>query len=131
MQRSGRLAVCAIAFALIGVCAVPALAHQTAYNKGVGVTLHVTPDDEPVAGRSSKIAVTRVRAGSYRFSWRTCVCYLRVTDSRGAVVLNRRAGRTIRFTFPRASAYTITFSGRVKRNGRTKRFRVSFAIRAG
>jgi hypothetical protein len=34
------------------------------------------------------------------------------------------------FTFPKASAYELVFSGRVKRGGTFKRFRVDFAIRA-
>jgi hypothetical protein len=110
--------------------AATALAHQTDSNKGVSVTLHVTPDDEPVSGQSSRVIVSKVRPSSGRFSWRSCKCYLRISDSTGNVVLNRRAKRTTRFTFPRATAYEIVFSGRVKRGNRYKRFRVSFAIRA-
>ena len=34
------------------------------------------------------------------------------------------------FTFPKATAYELVFSGRVKRGGKFKRFRVDFAIRA-
>jgi hypothetical protein len=46
-------------------------------------------------------------------------------------VLNRKVSqRTTRFTFPRATAYEIVFTGRVKRGSKTKRFRVSFAVRA-
>jgi hypothetical protein len=116
--------------AIVLVCA-QALAHQTTTSRGVSVTLHVTPEDEPVAGQSSSITVTKVRAGSYRFRWSRCVCYLRVSDSAGRVVLNRRVtGRRTGFTFPRATAYEIVFSGRVHKRGRSKRFRASFAIRA-
>jgi hypothetical protein len=92
--------------------------------------MHVTPEDEPVAGRSSKVLVTKVRPNRGRFSWSTCKCYLRISDSTGKVVLNRRAKRTQSFTFPRATAYEIVFSGRVKRNGKFVRFRVDFAVRA-
>jgi hypothetical protein len=93
--------------------------------------MHVSPDDEPVAGRSAKIIVTKVRARRARFSWGSCSCRLRVIDSGGRVVLNRRAGRRTSFTFPRRAAYEITFSGRVKRGGRKVSFGVPFAIRAG
>jgi hypothetical protein len=104
--------------------------HQTESSKGVSVTMHVTPDDEPVAGQSSRVLVTKVRPSRGRFSWRSCKCYLRISDTDGRVVLNRRAKRSQRFTFPRATAYELVFSGRVKRNGRFVRFRVDFAIRA-
>lgn len=132
MGRTGRIAaaLCCAAMTLTAAGASSALGHQTDSNRGVSVTLHVTPDDEPRAGRSSRILVSKVRPSRGRFSWRTCKCYLRVSDSSGRVVLNRRAKRRQSFTFPRATAYEILFSGRVKRGSSHKRFRVSFAIRA-
>jgi len=61
--------------ALLGCCFLAALAavstagaHQTASNKGVSVTLHVTPDDQPNAGSPSTIIVSKVRTSSGRFS---------------------------------------------------------------
>ena len=92
--------------------------------------MHVTPDDEPVSGQSSRIIVSKVRPSRGSFSFRSCACYLRISDSAGNVVLNRKAKRSQRFTFPRATAYEIVFTGRVKRGSRYKRFRVTFAIRA-
>jgi hypothetical protein len=119
---------CCVATALLGVATVNA--HQTGSNKGVSVTLHVAPDDAPVAGRPATIIVTKVNARRGTFSWRKCGCHLNVKDASGRVVLNRNAGRRTSFTFPRSGAYQITFSGSVKRNGRSVRFRVPFAIRA-
>jgi hypothetical protein len=107
-----------------------ATGHQTESNKGVSVTLHVTPDDEPVSGQEARIIVSKVRPSKGRFSWKSCACYLRVSDSTGNVVLNRKAKRTTVFTFPRATAYEIVFTGRVKRGSSYKRFRVKYAIRA-
>ena len=98
--------------------------------QGRAVTLHVTPDDEPVAGQASRIIVSKVRPSRGRFSWKSCKCYLRISDSTGNVVLNRKAKRTTTFTFPKATAYEIVFTGRVKRGSSFKRFRVNFAIRA-
>ena len=83
-----------------------------------------------VAGQSSKVIVTKVRPNRGTFSWRSCKCYLRISDSTGKVVLNRKAKRTMSFTFPRATAYELVFSGRVKRSGKFVRFRVDFAVRA-
>jgi hypothetical protein len=132
MGRTARISTfaCCIATFLLTLGAATAAGHQTESSKGVSVTMHVTPDDEPIAGRSSEISITKVRPRRGRFSWRTCKCYLRITDSSGKVVLNRRARRSQRFTFPRATAYEIVFSGRVKRGSRYVRFRVDFAIRA-
>jgi hypothetical protein len=132
MGRTGRISTfaCCLGIMLLVVGAATAPGHQTESNKGVSVTMHVTPDDEPVSGQPSRIIVSKVRPSRGSFSFRTCACYLRISDSAGDVVLNRRAKRTTRFTFPRATAYEIVFTGRVKRGSRYKRFRVSFAIRA-
>jgi hypothetical protein len=132
MGRTGRIsafACCTTTILLmLGVATAPG--HQTESSKGVSVTMHVTPEDEPIAGQSSRILVTKVRPNRGRFSWRSCKCYLRISDTTGKVVLNRKAKRSQSFTFPRASAYEIVFSGRVKRGGSFKRFRVDFAVRA-
>ena len=127
--RTSTFACCVLTMSLM-LGASTAAAHQTNAANGVSVTMHVTPDDEPVVGRSARILVTKVKPNRGRFSWSTCKCYLRISDSSGEVVLNRRASSRMRFTFQRASAYELLFSGRVKRNGRYKRFRVSFAVRA-
>jgi hypothetical protein len=131
MGRTGRISAfaCCTTTILLMLGAATAPGHQTESSKGVSVTVHVTPDDEPVAGRVATITA-KVRPSRGRFSWRSCKCYLRITDSSGRVVLNRRAKRTQKFTFPRATAYEIVFSGRVKRGGSFKRFRVDFAVRA-
>ena len=132
MGRTGRFSTlaCCIATILLTLGAATAPGHQTESSKGVSVTMHVTPEDEPIAGRSSKILVTKVKPNRGRFSWRSCKCYLRISDTTGKVVLNRKARRTMSFTVPKASAYELVFSGRVKRGGKFKRFRVDFAIRA-
>lgn len=132
MGRRGRIGTlaCLLGCMLLAFGASSAPGHQTTSNKGVTVTMHVTPDDEPVSGQASRIIVSKVRPSTGRFSWKSCACYLRVSDSAGNVVLNRKAKRTTRFTFPRATAYELVFTGRVKRGRSFKRFRVSFAIRA-
>lgn len=123
----GMWACCGIA----AFAAVPAVsAHQTASSKGVSVTMHVAPNDEPPAGHPAKIVVTRVRPGTGRFSWASCNCRLSIKDASGRVVLNRRAAKRMTFTFPRSGAYELRFSGRVKRGGKNVHFRVTFAIRA-
>ena len=122
----------AFAVALITTAtAVPALAHQTAYNRGVAVTLHVNPDDEPVAGQPATIIVEKVKPPTRgRFTFSTCRCRLRVSDSSGKVVLDRAAGKRTSITFPDAAAYRIQFSGRYRKASRYRTFSTSFAIRA-
>jgi hypothetical protein len=130
MSMSLRRTAIAVA-AITAASAVPALAHQTAYNRGTAVTLHVNPDDEPVAGQRATIIVEKVKppkGGKFTFS--SCRCHLRVTNSSGAVVLDRAAGKRTSITFPDAAAYRIQFSGRYRKGSRTRTFSASFAIRA-
>jgi hypothetical protein len=115
---------------MLAAGAVPAFAHQTAYDGPVAVTVHVTPDDEPIAGRSSTVSITRITVRKGSFSFKTGRTRIRISDSNGHVVLNRRTGRKTRFTFPRPGAYKIVISGRAKRGGHYRAFSTPFAIRA-
>ena len=125
--------------ALIGAASLmlvvaPAWAHQIASNNGVSVQVHVNPNDEPIAGTPTTVWVVRVKnvKGKGTFAWATCRCQLKVFDSSGTVIQSgpAKAAQTA-VTFPEAKAYGITFSGRIKRNGIWKTFKVSYAIRAG
>ncbi len=124
--------------ALIGAASLmlvvaPAWAHQIASNNGVSVQVHVNPNDEPIAGTPTTVWVVRVKnvKGKGTFAWATCRCQLKVFDSSGTVIQSgpAKAAQTA-VTFPEAKAYGITFSGRIKRNGIWKTFKVSYAIRA-
>jgi hypothetical protein len=110
---------------------IPALAHQTALSNGARVTLHVDPDDQPEAGRSSSIRVLKVAVPSRAsFSFRSCGCRLKITNSAGTVLRDSRMKSRTSFTFPKSGAYRLTYSGSYRRSGNRKRFSASFAIRA-
>lgn len=127
-----RPAAAAIAATAALALSASALGHQTVFDHGVAVTLHVMPDDEPVAGRPATITVVRVRTprgGRFRFGG--CSCRVKVTTATGSVLMNRRAGKRTTFVFPAPAAYEVTYSGGYRaKNGRTKRFSAVFAIRA-
>jgi hypothetical protein len=118
----------AVAIALIG--ASVASAHQTLVNNGVAVTLHVTPNDEPVAGEIAQVLVPKVKTRTGKFSWATCRCTIVISDSAKKVLLNSAAAPRTEFTFPEAAAYKIEIAGRVLRKGKWATFKVAFGIRA-
>jgi hypothetical protein len=110
----------------------PASGHQTVSDHGVAVTLHVLPDDEPVAGQPATIVAIRIRppAGG-RFRFGSCACRIKVGTATGRVLMNKRTAKRTSFVFPDPAAYEITYSGSYRaRDGRTKRFGAVFAIRA-
>jgi hypothetical protein len=112
--------------------AAPALSHETVSDRGVAVTMHVLPDDEPKAGTPSTIVIVKVRPPARgRFTFKTCACRMRIATASGRVLLNKRTGKRTTFTFPDAAAYEVTYSGSFRaKNGRTRRFSTAFALRA-
>jgi hypothetical protein len=110
-----------------------ALAHQTAIDNKAAVTVHVNPDDEPIAGRTAYLYVTKVAVGRRaRFRWSRCGCRLTVTSAGGEPIVDMdvRSSKAIPIVFPQDDVYTIGVSGRYRKRRRWKPFSVNFAIRA-
>ena len=132
MRVALRSAAFAVAATATLALSAPALGHQTVTDRGVAVTLHVLPDDEPKAGMPATIVVVSVhppKGGRFRF--RACACRVKVTDASGHVLLDKRTGKRTTFTFPDQAAYEITYSGSYRaKTHRTRRFSTAFAIRA-
>lgn len=129
MNRSTPAALTALALTGALAFAGTAQAHQTASSNGAVVTIHVLPDDEPVARRPATVKVVAVKVPrKARFSFSSA--RIRVTDSGGRTVASKARSRSARLTFPRAGAYQITVSGRYTRAGKRRSFSARFAIRA-
>jgi hypothetical protein len=107
-----------------------AAAHQTLVNNRVSVTLHVAPNDEPVAGEQTIVWIVRIATRKGKFSWTKCACTLKIFEPDGNVLLDGKALRKTMFTFPEVGAYGITVAGRVRRNNAWAKFKVTFGIRA-
>ena len=125
--RTTAFAVAALAIA--PALTAPALGHQTVINRGVAVTLHILPDDEPKAGQPATIVAVKVSPPKRgRFAFKTCACRVKVTNASGRVLLDKRTGKRTKFTFPTAAAYEITYSGGYRAKGGKKRtFSATFA----
>ena len=105
-------------------------AHDRETNNGVTVTLHIDPDDDPIATQPATLVVEKVETKA-TFSWKTCNCAWKITDSSGAVLFSGPAKARLSFTFPEPGAYQLTLSGRVKATKtRWRTFRIPFAFRA-
>ena len=131
MRAPMRLTVLAVATIAGSALTASALAHETVADRGVAVTMHVLPDDEPVAGKPSTIVIVKVAPGSGKFTFKACSCRIKVRTASGSVLLYRLTGKRTPFVFPDPAAYEITYSGTYRaRGGKTKRFSTAFAIRA-
>ncbi len=129
MDRRLQRLLIAIAIAL--VCTSSAAAHEPMTNNGVTATLHVDPDDAPVAASPAIVVITSVATRTGTFTWATCLCKLTITSSSGDVLRTGPIAKRASFVFPEPAAYQLTFSGRVKRKGLWKPFKVGWPIRAG
>jgi hypothetical protein len=129
-MRGMRASVVLVALAVGLVWVAPASAHQTLSNNGVSVTLHVAPDDEPVAGQQATVSILSIKTRKGKFSWTTCACTMKIFEPDGSVLLDNRAVRKMTFTFPEPRAYGITLAGRVLRKHKWAKFTVTFGIRA-
>jgi hypothetical protein len=125
------LTVSAFAFAAATASATTTRAsHQTLVNNGVAVTLHVNPNDEPVAGQEAIVSVVKIATKKGIFKWSTCRCHMKIFKPDGTTLLDQTAVPKLTFTFPAVGAYGITVSGRVNRNHKWATFKVTFGLRA-
>ncbi|HZR94665.1 MAG TPA: hypothetical protein VFA56_03160 [Gaiellaceae bacterium] len=107
-----------------------AAAHQTLVNNGVAVTLHVNPNDEPVAGEPADISILRISTRKGTFSWATCSCTMTIFEPGSTPLFDGKAVPKTQFTFPDPVAYGVTVKGRVRRAKRWAKFTVTFGLRA-
>jgi hypothetical protein len=130
-MRGTRTIVVLLVFAVCLAVGVPqADAHQTLVNNGVAVTLHVVPNDEPIAGQEATISIISIKTRKGKFTWGTCACTIKIFEPEGSVLLAEKAVRKMYYTFPESRAYGITIAGRVRRNHKWAKFIVTFGIRA-
>lgn len=123
----GAIIVCVATLAIASM----AFAHQTKTSNGINVTIHIAPDDEPVAGQPASIVFVSAKRPGWSLHRRSCGCRVKVSDSSGTQLLNRSIRtRTTSYTFPKAGAYRITISGHMKRGSKSKSFNASFTYRA-
>jgi hypothetical protein len=128
MQRLFAVALGCAAIAL--AMAAVASGHDRETNNGVSVTVHIDPDDSPVATQPATIVVERVETRA-KFRWLTCRCAWKITDSTGGVVYSNPAKARTSLVFPKPGAYTLSFSGRVKvSTSRWRTFHINYAWRA-
>src|SRR5690349_13252336 len=118
--------VVAAATLALAVGVPSALAHDRESNNGVTMTLHIDPDDEPIATQPAVLVIERVETKSV-FSWKTCRCTLTISDSNNTVVRSGAVGAKATFTFPAEGAYQIVYAGRVQKSGKWRTFRIVYA----
>jgi hypothetical protein len=123
-------ALIAAATAAAATAATTRAAHQTLVSNGVAVTLHVIPNDEPIAEQEAVVWIVKIATRNGVFKWSTCRCHMTIFKPDGTKLLDQAAVPKINFTFPEVGAYGVTVSGRVYRKKKWANFKVTFGLRA-
>ncbi|CAN5154256.1 hypothetical protein BH09PAT2_BH09PAT2_10820 [soil metagenome] len=96
----------------------PVMAHTLKIDGNIGITLHIDPDDEPLAGKEAKILFD-IQDKSHQFDSANpsnCNCFLEIKDSSKSLEkLSLVAGNTysqLRYTFPYGGKYTFIVTGK-------------------
>jgi hypothetical protein len=91
-----------------------ASAHILRIDNGMGVTMHIQPDDAPVAGKSSEIFID-ITDSNNRFKATDCACQLTISHRGSELakipVTSPEGYTTIGFGFAKPGSYTFTVSG--------------------
>ncbi len=101
-----------------------AFAHILKVDGKIGVTVHIDPDDQPVAGKESKIFVD-IQDQSGRFNPsnpESCDCFITITsEGKKMASMSLVSGGTyaqLRYTFPKAGEYLLTIDGNPNGTGK-------------
>ena len=115
------------------VVAQPVSAHELKSDRDIGAVLHITPDDNPVSGRSTtyKLYFTDV---SNRFTLPKCNCSVSIQEN-GRDIATKQLTRTSllastnSFTFPKADVFNLIVSGKPSTPGTFQSFSLSYLVR--
>jgi len=121
--------------ALLGVIlasnSLPSYAHTLKVDGKIGVTLHVEPDDEPVAKQLSKVLINlQDKSGQLQASPESCACTLTIVrDNTILETINLSVSNELartNYTFPDAGIYKLSVAGKPQSGTNFQAFSVDF-----
>lgn len=113
------------------------LAHTLESSGSIGAVLHVTPDDDPIAGEVSGFYF-EFKDKNNKFQPENCVCTVSIkkgddeifsTDLFGANSDPSLSNASFNFTFPEKNIYKIVINGEPKISGEFQSFQLSYDLR--
>ena len=122
-----------LAVALTGFIAAPASAHILKTDGYISAVLHTTPDDNPVSGTPSSLALF-FSDRTNKFSLTNCICNLTILENGQTVDYQSLAAQQPGysqnpFTFPNPDVYTIKVSGNPKVAKDFQPFELDYIVR--
>ncbi len=138
IMRFIRFGLVSIVFVMF-VSFLPAqvLAHTLESSGSIGAVMHVTPDDDPIAGEVSGFYF-EFKDKNNKFQPENCVCTVSIkkgddeifsTDLFGANSDPSLSNASFNFTFPEKNIYKIVIKGESKTSGEFQNFELSYDLR--
>ncbi|MCY7331471.1 MAG: hypothetical protein LH649_02180 [Pseudanabaena sp. CAN_BIN31] len=118
------------------------IAHEVRTSNSVGGTIHIEPNDRPIAGQKSRVWIALTRRGGEIIPYEKCNCRLEVrsltnknikfTASKSASILDRYLGLpSIEVTFPQVGRYELQLNGQPKGDEDFSEFELIFTTNVG
>jgi hypothetical protein len=118
------------------------VAHEVRTSNAVGGTIHIEPNDRPIAEQKSRVWIALTRRGGEIIPYEKCNCRLEVrsltnknikfTASKSASILDSYLGLpSIEVTFPQVGRYELQLNGEPKENENFSEFELIFTTNVG
>jgi hypothetical protein len=119
-----------------------AIAHEVRTSQDVGGTIHIEPNDRPVAGKKTTIWVALTKRGGEIIPYGTCNCRMEVrslsdrsirfTVGNSLAIIERYLGfPSLQVTFPQVGRYELKLSGSAKNGEDFPPFELTFTTNVG
>ncbi len=109
-------------------------AHTLKVDRAIGVTVHITPDDEPVVGAQSQIMIgIQDKEGRFNTAAGECICAVTVLLNGLAVetlpFIMTGSNAMVTYTFQQSAVYKLEVSGSSRQAGSFQNFSTTYSYR--
>lgn len=142
MNCSTKAAVFLAVVTLVMITNNVAIAHEVKTSQEVGGTIHIEPNDRPIAGKKSRIWIALTKRGGEIIPYAKCNCRLEVrslsdrnikfTVANPLRILESYLGLpSMEVTFPQVGRYELKLSGSAREGEDFQPFELTFTTNVG
>lgn len=118
------------------------IAHEVRTSQDVGATIHIDPNDRPIAGQKTRIWIALTKRGGEIIPYEKCNCQMEVrsltdrtikfTISNSSSILDRFLGLpSLEVTFPQIGRYELKLNGSPRDDADFAPFELTFTTNVG
>jgi hypothetical protein len=139
---SSKYIISLFSIAVIMMATTEAIAHEVRTSQEVGGTIHIEPNDRPIAGKKSTIWVALTKRGGEIIPYAKCNCRMEVrslsdrsikfTVASPLAIIERYLGLpSLEVTFPQVGRYELKLSGSPRDGEDFAPFELTFTTNVG